>query len=172
MDKPPSPKVFGILSIVFGSLVALFTLFGLVASSTGAFTGLMRESQQGPFREYVSTLQPMTTIIAVVMLAMSVWLIFIGIGQRRYRGWARSSSFIWGALGLAILAAHFAWQVLVLGPVLDRFIAQISTGSAAGSMVGGMTRTLTLASLVLYVPYPIILMVWSRKPHIVTAMDQ
>jgi len=168
--RPSSPRVLGILSIVFGSIVTAFSLFGLVTARMNT-DRLIAPSMREASAIYLAKLQPWATIVALVMVAMSVALIVIGIGQRRYRRWAQQGAVLWSCAALVVLMGLFAHQFLVTAPALDEFLRSLATFSDA-SLFSGMGVGLGFASLLLYAPYPIILLVMMRRPVVVAAMTE
>lgn len=170
VPRPGAPRVLGVLSIVFGSLVVAFSLFGLV--SPGMSRGMYHGEALAALDAYMDALQPWSAIINIVMMLMSVALIFIGIGQRRYRRWARGATITWGWLALLILVGQFAIWLTVISPALEVFIERISNSmlGGLGSPLSGLTSNLGFISLFFYAPYPIILIIFMGKPKIERAM--
>lgn len=170
-SRPSSPRVLGILSIVFGSIVVAFSLFGLAAAGLGSDMMGSRAARRA-FEVYAAELQPWSTIATIVMIGMSLALLFIGIGQRGYRQWAQRAAVAWAIAALVVLAGQFAFHFLVTTPALDRFIAGLQRHSPVGDMMSGMGTGLGFASLFFYAPYPIIMLVLMRKPAVVAAMTE
>lgn len=169
-QRPNSPKVIGLLSIIFGAIVAVFSLLGLGSSSMSMSSIRDLGSELvGPFESYLAALQPWATVITVVMIAMSAGLVFIGIGQRGYRRWARTAAIAWSIAALVVLVGQLAFYYGVTGPALERLVKSIS-GSPIADMMSGMSSSMGLIALVLYTPYPVIQLVLMRKPHVVAAM--
>lgn len=166
--RPNAPKVLGILSIVFGAIGALFTLLGALGTATGAFQKMAGEGAQAAMASYMAKLQPLSTVITIVMGLMSVALILIGTGQLRYRRWATSASVQWAIVGLAVLIGQVIWQVLVVGPALETYLDDLGIGRAAREM--GFGKAMALVALAFYAPYPIVLIAYFKKPRIVEAM--
>ncbi len=169
--RPGAPRVLGILSIVFGSIVVAFSVFGLAAAGMGRDMMGFRGAREA-FDAYSAALQPWASIATIVMVGMSLALLFIGIGQRGYRQWAQRASVVWAALALVVLAGQFAFHFLVTAPALDQFIASLQRHSPVSDMMSGMGAGLGFASLFFYAPYPIILLVLMRKPAVVAAMNE
>src|SRR5262245_32044085 len=91
------PKVFGVLSIVFGALVLLFGLFSSAAGALPMLIGSLAQKakgdpQAGPMLEAISAVYGGIGAIGVIQVVMSGLLLAIGIGQLRYRRWARAWS--------------------------------------------------------------------------------
>jgi hypothetical protein len=111
-------------------------------------------------------------VLTIAMLLMSIALIFIGIGQRRYRRWAQLASVTWGWLGLIILAFQFAFWLNVVSPALDTFMESLSLFHGKGSLLSGFSNSFGFISLFLYAPYPILLIILMGRPSIVRSMSQ
>jgi hypothetical protein len=108
----------------------------------------------------------------IVMSVMSLALIYIGVGQRKYQRWAASASVKWGILALLWLVVYLVLQFVVVLPALDRFMDAISHGAMRDMPVGGMMKFGAFLGMAMYAPYPIILIAVFRKPQNIAAMDQ
>ncbi|MCC6623121.1 MAG: hypothetical protein IT385_17820 [Deltaproteobacteria bacterium] len=167
--RPSAPKVLGILSIIFGSLLVLLTLFALL--TTDSMLNKLFEGFPGKgFKEYMDELGPWMTIWSVITLVMAGSLLAIGIGQLRYRRWARASSIVWALAALVFVAGQVAFHFLVTAPALERLLGALAKSEIA-SMIGGLGSSSIITTVVLYSPYPIITLVLMRKPEVVEAMN-
>jgi hypothetical protein len=101
---------------------------------------------------------------------MSIWLIILGVGQRRYRVWAAGQSVGWGVIALVILIGVVVVHLTVIGPAAGRMIAAITRHSDVPSSLGSFMTLAGLGGVIFYAPYPIILIVALRKPAIAGAM--
>src|ERR1700738_4415411 len=104
------PRTFGILSIVFASLVLVGSLFGML----GMVVPVMASHAPPPSRpedaqalKMVSTMYLGMGVISCILAVMSGLLLALGIGQLRYRRWAAVWSVRWGivALGSIVIMA-------------------------------------------------------------------
>src|SRR5580692_6012013 len=121
--KPGAPRTIGTLSLVFGSIVAALSLFGLVA---GTQLGMMMQpdgSQRDAFERYSAEIHWVGQANNLALLAMSVLLIYISRGQRSYARWAAAASVKWGIAGLAWLVITVALHFIVVAPAMDEFVA-------------------------------------------------
>ena len=186
---PSSPKVFGILSIIFASIMLLINLPASCAGLFGSTVSNMGNVLSGEVEDGVAIAAVMDAvgsvyrvmgIQGVMMLAMSAVLLAISIGQLNYRRWAAKWSFVWGCLGLACLAIVIGLYVFVVGPAYERLFAAMASAdpqaekaaellSGMGSMMGGWT---SVAQVILLAPYPILMIVFFRKPDVVQAMNK
>ena len=182
-----SPKVCGILSIIFASIV----LLGGLAGTCGGFaassmtnmslevggakfdldgSGLDRKLQVELFnlvKEHIGGLYTAVGIISLAFAVMSAWLLAIGIGQIGYRRWARSQSVTWGVLGLVVLVGVTVFSMLVIGPSYQGLLDELAKHAGElrdmpvkmqfGSLgtIAGLGSA--LVSIVVFAPYPIIL---------------
>jgi hypothetical protein len=99
------PRVFGILSIIFGGLGAL-SAPNNIRSATSNLMQFMVES----------ALHRHLLLGAVIYLGVSgVALVFVGIGQLRYRAWARVATLVWSASALLFVVAM---EIIVFGVIV------------------------------------------------------
>jgi cytochrome bd-type quinol oxidase subunit 2 len=171
------PQVMGILSIVFGSLVGLFSLFGLLG--TGMMMGMgMPTAGEAPgfdqtYENFLELAQVPNLINGVLMVGMSIALIAIGIGQVKYRRWAAQASVIWGAAALVVLVILAIVQFTMVAPAMEQFFNDLAaTDPEAPEFAGfgSMMGMVGIFSLAMYLPYPILMIVFFRKPPVVEAM--
>jgi hypothetical protein len=165
----PAPKVLGILSIVFGGIVILMTLVGLTMSGVGAFEQLPGVDMAAA-QIYIDALEPWATILMMSMIAMSGALVAIGIGQLKYQRWARTAAIGWSLLGFVIIIGLLLQHYLVTVPALEVFLGSLGGGNEVTSMMRGLTGASGIVSVILYAPYPIIMLVLMRKPAVIESM--
>jgi hypothetical protein len=150
-QRPTSVTVFGILNIVFGSLGLLCSPFGFI----GVFT---LPDTFNPTLLYKGWL----LFSAFIGLALSVWLLSMGIGLLNLKRWARVGSIaygwftiIWGIIGMIINFYVLFGQKISSSP--EEMPALI--GGAFGGIFGG----------VIGLVYPILLIVFMKKPAAVNS---
>lgn len=190
-DLPKSPKVFGILSIVFASITLLFSIFAFLGTFAGAN---MRElmTLSGEFGRHdalafdlvadlIGDIYTAGAINSGIFVVFSALLLAIGIGQVGYRRWARSWSVIWGAGALLSIVVMVVLLFTMVAPVYDRIFAAVGEAAndpqlrqmlAAADMgpVAGMGGSIFLVFF--FAPYPILLLAFFRKPRLVEAMNR
>lgn len=189
-DRPKSPKVFGILSIVFASITLLFSLFAFLGSFAGANMKEMIAASSG-FRgmdaavadgiaELIGGIYTAAAINSGLFVAFSALLLAIGIGQVGYRRWARSASVYWGVGALVSLVVMSVLLFTMVGPVYDRIFElagaavhddpQLSRMMAAADMgpIAGAGGTVFL--VLFFAPYPILLLAFFTKARLKEAM--
>ncbi len=88
------PKVFGKFSITSGCLFALFALNNIKSGASGNF------EEMGMSSAYANLLLGVVSFFC----ASAVALVFIGIGQLKYKRWARVATLVWSICFLAFLA--------------------------------------------------------------------
>jgi hypothetical protein len=169
---PTAPQTLGTLSIVFGAVVAGFSLFGLLGVSQSLATMTNPKANADIIREYLDAIRTPTMIQSFVFVAMSSWLLVLGVGQRRYRQWAARQSVLWAAIALVVLVGVVLMNVFVLGPAGQRMMEATMRQSHLPQALGAMTRWLGILGIAFYVPWPIILLVTFRQPKIISAMSQ
>jgi hypothetical protein len=184
-----APKVFGILSIIFGSLIMLTSLLSSCVGFAGqgmSSLGHLAPRDDAQSRMMQDALREMGSIYTImglqglVLVAMSALLLAIGIGQLRYRRWAASWSVYWGGLALVVLVAMTVVSFLVIGPAYQKFFDAVSraspTGaipmpftSSMGKMMGGGSAAIMG---IFYAPYPILMLYFFTRENIHAAMDR
>src|SRR4051794_21670333 len=117
-----TPVTLGVLSMIFGGLIAAYSGFNLVFQSfSGSFMSSMgklaanaprRPGQPDPqlmftkLGEAVKSVAPYTSALLVGKLLFSLALIAIGYGLYKRLRWGRSGAIAWGALALVFLVAE------------------------------------------------------------------
>jgi hypothetical protein len=172
-ERSGAPKVFGVLSIIFASIELLLSGGGmLMGAAMGAAERLGSPSTERP--ELSAMMRPLAKVYqgvgieSLILFVMSALLLAIGIGQVRYRAWACRWSVYWGAAGLVCVGLIVAIGFLIISPAYAALFEsagrtgtqEIPNMSALRPMMGG---TLAAASVVLYEPYPtMMLLVFTR----------
>jgi hypothetical protein len=130
--RPPAPSgaphVFGILSIVFGGLIILSSLWSLVSAvSTAAlgpvFASLLPAAAMPP--DVMLTWAICTAATAGLMLFMSIALLVSGIGLVRKRAWGRTWSFVWSLVAFPVLLVRLVIWHAGVEPATAKAIASI-----------------------------------------------
>lgn len=176
-----TPVTLGVLSMVFGSLVAVANGFRLLFSSLGAsfFGNLGRLAASAPRRPgepdpsvlvermtaVMKELAPYTNAITAGKLLLSIALIVIGYGLYKRLRWSRSASLAWSALALLFLAAELLITVGIIQPRTMAVMKEVmaSSGDAAGTAMmralGGSQTAITVGvNLLLFAPFPLVLL--------------
>lgn len=182
-----APKVFGILSIIFASIVLLF---GLIQSCSGLAAPVMTKVGQiapagdSKARELQSMMSLMATVYTAIgiqglaLTIMSALLLAIGVGQLRYREWAGRWSVYWAGLALVVLAGMVALSFLLIGPAYQKMFETAaraapsgalpsSMGSSLGSLFGG---TFGGMMIFFYAPYPILMLIFFTRDRVRATM--
>jgi hypothetical protein len=170
-----APRTLGTLSIVFGAVTIFSNLLALVF--TGGMAGLMRAlpgqggAAAAAMEHYQDAIRLPSLIHVAVFVPMSVWLIGIGVGQRRYRGWAVRQSVRWGVLALVIVVGDLVMNTVVMLPAAQRMSEEIyARGGIADPFGGGGSIVGLVFQVAIHAAYPIILLVAFRKPSVARAM--
>jgi len=176
-DMGPSraPRTFGILSIVFSSLVLLGSLFGLIGLVVPVMIRHAPPSSAADQRtlQMLSTMYLGMGLISAILTVMSALLIALGIGQLRYRRWAAVWSVRWGVVALgavvvmAMLCATMFGQSVSNAVSMDGPMKDPAAARMAGNMFGAVYAVMIVF---FYAPYPILLMVFFSRPRLRAVM--
>lgn len=178
-----TPVTLGILSMIFGGLVALWSGLSLVLAS---FSGtLMRSMGQmtanAPRRpgqpdpavlfakigEVTKSMAVYTNSIAAGKVLFSIALIAIGYGLYKRMRWSRSGAIAWSALALLFLAAELIITIGVIQPrfngAMQEAFGALPPGDPGAAMMqamqGSQSAITIVTNLVLYSPFPILLLI-------------
>lgn len=193
-EEPPThrsgaPKVFGVLSIVFASLVLLF---GLMQSCTGLVTRSManigqlapdddeKAVQVRKSMSHMATIYSGMGIQGLILALMSGLLLAIGVGQLRYRRWAQQWTVYWSWAAFVAIAAMVAISFLMIGPAYQRFFDAMASSSPTGGMPAGLGSSMSsifggttgVLTVIFYAPYPILLLIFFSRERIRAVMNQ
>jgi len=185
-ERSGAPKVFGVLSIVFASIVLLFSSFGMLATLATSAASSIGKSVPDPDKaaEVTAMMQPMAKVYqgiglqSLILFVMSALLLAIGIGQVRYRAWAQRWSVYWGAAGLVCVGLMVALSLLVIAPAYAEFFDAMSrikpAGGASppsmGPMAGMFGGTFAVMSVIIYGPYPALMLLFFTRDRVRASM--
>jgi hypothetical protein len=173
-----TPVVLGILNIIFGSVIALWALFGLfiqntVKEWTQTFTKLMAMAPHKPgmpdpaqmmegMVRALDKLKPYQYVMSGGFLLLSLACIGVGYGLWKRQAWSRQAAVLWSIAALAFIPIQLYLQVGVILPMTNQIVLESfrSSGLPTGMMeaMTGMQGAMTVVSGILFwAPYPIIL---------------
>ncbi len=180
------PKVFGVLSIVFASVIGLCGLGGSCSFAAAGFAGSMSKyggadaklEEMRPMMDAMKTVYTGFGCQGLILLGMSIWLLVLGIGQYRYRAWASKQSVTWGLVALIALGIMVVLSVVVIGPAYKNMFEAIAHAaprggempkmpSGVGAMLGG---SLAAMMVLFYAPYPILMIAMFSRENVRGAM--
>jgi len=189
-ERSGAPKVFGVLSIVFASIVLLFSSLGMLATLATSAASSMSNLAPDPEKaaEMKAMMQPMAKVYqgmgleSAILFVMSALLLAIGIGQVRYRAWAQRWSVYWGAAGLVCVGLMVAISMLVIAPAYAEFfdsMAQLKPHGdgaapmpAMGPMAGMFGGTFAVMSVIVYAPYPALMLLFFTRDRVRASMTR
>jgi hypothetical protein len=188
-ERSGAPKVFGVLSIIFASIVLLFSSVGMLATLATSAASSMGKMVSDPDKaaEVTEMMQPMAKVYqgigvqSVLLFVMSALLLAIGIGQLRYRAWAQRWSVYWGAAGLVCVGLMVAISLLIVAPAYAQFFESLSHmkpegGQASvpsmGPMAGMFGGTFAAMSVIVYGPYPALMLLFFTRDRVRASMTR
>lgn len=179
MGPTRAPRTFGILSIVFASLVlvgSLFGLIGLVVPVLIAHAPPPHRPEDAHAMAFLSRMYLGVGIISAVLSVMSAALLALGIGQLRYRAWAAVWSVRWSIVALGAVVVIAVLCVGTFGRSLGEAMqmgpgaAQPIPSAAAGQMGTVFGAVYAVMAVFFYAPYPILLLVFFSRARVRAAM--
>lgn len=188
-----APKVFGVLSIVFASIIMVCGLLGLMAGAaasvmqTAGAEGL-EAGGNDDMQKVKMFMGPMVEVYrgisyqSVILTLMSIALLVIGIGQVRYRKWARGASVYWGGTALACVAAMIAISMLIITPAYSEMFEGlarmapnqrgVASAKMGGGLMGMMGGSLAVMTVIFYAPYPLLLLYFFSRDNVRASMTR
>ena len=188
-ERSGAPKVFGVLSITFASIVLLFSSFGMLATLATSAASSMGKMVPDPEKaaEVTTMMQPMAKVYqgiglqSLILFVMSALLLAIGIGQVRYRAWAQRWSVYWGVAGLVCVVLLAAISMLVISPAYGDMFESMGRlkGGAEGNAEVGATMsglsgvfggTFAVLCVIVYAPYPALMLLFFTRERVRASM--
>jgi hypothetical protein len=189
-ERSAAPKVFGVLSIIFSSIVLLFSSFGmlggLASSALQSMGSLADQGEKGA--EFAAMMGPMAKVYrgmgleSLILFVMSALLLAIGIGQVRYRAWARRWSVYWGAAGLVCVILMVAISLLIVSPAYAEMLDAMSRikpengqppmPQPMGAVSGAIGATFAIVSVFVYTPYPALMLLFFTREKVRASMTR
>lgn len=171
-----TPVTLGILSIVFGSLVALSNVLKLAVSVLsptliGHMGTLMKNLPQRPGQpdpalvmartaEAMHQVAPYNDALTGGKLALSIALIVIGCGMYQRRRWSRSGALGWGVLALLFTFVEAIVMVSIVIPRTAAVMKDVMASDPATLQLAQSTQSMgtLLLTILLYSPFPLVLL--------------
>jgi hypothetical protein len=176
-----TPVVLGVLSMVFGSLVAAWSAFGLATQSlmrdmTSGFTSSLLAGQphkpgmpdpavmMQSMQKMVDELKPYTYMLSGGMIVFSLALVVVGFGLYKRQPWSRPASLLWGAAALADIPFMLWVQTSVIIPKTQAMMTEMFAASGMPSGVfdaamGMQKGILVVTHILFYAPFPVLLLI-------------
>jgi hypothetical protein len=152
--RPTPVTVFGILNVVFGGL-------GLMCAPFAIFAVLMPQPAQTA-TPYPPGMQVFTLFLLGLRIPMAAVLLAAGVGLLKQKNWGRRVAYFFGWFAIALGVVSLAVTMIVYGASLGDSGDQ-GSAQAVGGLVGGMC-----GGIIGFI-YPILLVVYMRKPNVVEA---
>jgi len=155
-QRPTSVTVLGILNIVFGGL-------GLTCIPIGIAMSFVPQPDS-PFQP-TEAMELFTMIGNIVGFLFSIVLLASGIGLLYQKKWARKTSIIYGWTAIVWCILGLIINGFLFSSMLSDVPPEAMPG-VVGGIVGGMCGGL------IGLAYPIILIIFMRKPHVIEACSR
>jgi hypothetical protein len=176
-----TPRTLGVLSMIFGSMIAIWSLAGValagfsgtVVNHIAAVGALAQKPGQPDMVQLTARLQPLMAQLAPytygLLLArtlFSVALILVGFGLYQRRRWARSGALGWATLALVWLAVDLTINVGIIQPrsmaMVQQVLAELPNSaellSRMAAMTGKQAGVVIFLHLLVYAPFPMVLL--------------
>jgi hypothetical protein len=167
-----TPVVLGVLSIVFGAVQLLYTLFGLVIKS------YQRElNQLGKALGQGATAPALYDALTQAGEKIKLWgylhgalyivaagaLIAVGGGLYRRQRWARPAALVWSAAALGLLAFTLWVQLAITLPLMQEAVAGLSN-PLVDLIWQWQKVVIPVVMVVMYTPFPVLLGILMGRP--------
>ncbi len=167
--RPTSVTVLAIIGIIFASLGLLSSICGgifLLLSSTVDVSSELTGAQQAM---YASTAWKVYEIFSyVAWLGISILLMYGSIASLSLKPAGRRAMLLYATLVIILAVLNVIMTLVLLGPTLKPFLSSSDTAEAASAWTIIISGTIsTLVGLI----YPIFVLVYYRKPHVVAAFE-
>jgi hypothetical protein len=189
-ERSGAPKVFGVLSIIFASLVLFSSGLGLLGtaatqamSSVGASANAEKAAEMAAMAQPLAKVYRGIGVLSGILFVMSAMLLAIGIGQLRYRAWARRWSVYWGGAALGCVVVMVAISLLVISPAYGELFDTLSRLQPQGDGQAGMPPQMSglttmfggmfaVFSVLVYTPYPALMLLFFTRDHVRASMTR
>jgi len=168
------PRTFGILSIVFSSLVLVGSLFGLLGLIVPVALkhAPPTRPEDAQAMAMLSSMYTCMGLISAILTVMSSALLALGIGQLRYRKWAAVWSVRWAIVALGAVVVMAILMTTTMRSTLGSVATMGGAGNPQAAREVGSMFGLIYASMVVvfYSPYPILMLVYFSRERVRAAM--
>ncbi len=167
--------------MVFGSLVAAWSAFGLATQSlirdmSAGFSSQMlslapkRPGAPDPavmmqgMTKMIEELKPYTWALSGGMIVFSLALVAVGFGLYKRQAWSRSAAILWGAVALAWIPFMLWVQTGVVIPRTQEMMHAMFAGSQMpngifDAAIGMQKGIAVVTHIIFYAPFPILLLI-------------
>ena len=185
------PKVYGVLSIVFASLTLVLTLFGQGVGVASVKSEGVKNLITKPYKDktkvkkiydrYYQATAINSYVQSGIWLFMSAALLGIGVGQLRYRRWARRATVVWAAVALVSLVGFILVWYLYIAPSMKGFYEALAQQVPSGSIEETTNRWMAslmggpliwILTALVYAPYPLLLLIYFTRDKVKAAMGE
>lgn len=132
-----TPQKASLPSVIAAGVVAiLLALFGALSCALTGFALLLLPELQriNPASAMLPQIRMMTAVFMLMMLAVSIFGIFVGIGVIRRRNWARISILIWGGLMTFFCLMFVAFSLVTFSSMSSMQLPNMNSAQASGMM--------------------------------------
>ena len=130
-----------------------------------------------------AVMQPMGKVFrgiglqSLILFVMSALLLAIGVGQLRFRAWAGRWSVYWGVAGLVCVGLLVAISLLIISPAYGELFesaARLKPQTDGQTALGGLTSvfggTFAVLSVIVYAPYPALMLLFFTRGRVRASM--
>lgn len=170
------PTVFGVISIIIGSLGIL--CYGCNSVGTimqPMLSGMAPQGQQAA--PPPPALQAFNIAQYCGMALLGIWLLAAGIGVVKRSAWAPKALVGWAIVRLLLMVIFTVLSFVFMQQIVDAFNQQMQASQQGGqappfTMSTGIMSIMVVVGIVFGSWWPITVLIWMRKPRVQQEIEE
>lgn len=163
--RPTSVTVLAIIGIIWGALLLLCNVFGLigaVALSAGTVTDPGMEALRENKLVWMSQM-----VMPVIGLIIAIVLIAGSIGSLMLKAWGRLAMIVYAVVAIVVGLLNAVVTLVYIAPTMKQ---NIPAGQNAEAFAAGQTFGMYCGILIV-LAYPVFVLIFMNKPHVKAAFE-